>query len=235
MRLAIKPDKHIKNYSMKTTLSLLFIALSIGVNAQFTQPALPYAYGDLEPYIDAATMEIHYSKHHSGYVKKLNAAVEGTEFAKMDIAKLITTIDDKTPSGIRNNGGGVWNHTFFWESMAPKAGGEPTGAVGKAILKKWGSLDAFKEAFKKAALGQFGSGWAWLVNINGSLEIISTPNQDNPLMPVCKTKGSPLLTLDIWEHAYYLKYQNKRGDYIDNFWYVVNWPEVEKRYQKSLK
>ncbi len=218
---------------LKISLSSILLGLSFGVFAQFTQPALPYAYGDLEPYIDAQTMEIHYSKHHAGYVKKLNAAVEGTDYATMDIDQLIASVKKTTPAGVRNNAGGVWNHTFFWESMAPKAGGEPTGEVGKAILAQWESYEAFKAEFKKAALGQFGSGWAWLVLEKGSLKIVSTPNQDNPLMPASTVKGTPLLALDIWEHAYYLKYQNKRGDYIDNFWYVVNWPEVEKRYVQS--
>lgn len=220
---------------MKHTLSLILIALSFSSFAQFTQPVLPYAYNALEPYIDASTMEIHYSKHHSGYVKKLNAAVADSKYAKMTIDQLIASIDENTPVGVRNNGGGVWNHTFFWESMAPKAGGTPEGTIGKAITDKWGSYENFKTAFKKAALGQFGSGWAWLVNTKDGLEIISTPNQDNPLMPAVKAKGTPLLALDVWEHAYYLKYQNKRGDYIDNWWYVVNWPMVEKRYQACKK
>lgn len=220
---------------IKTVLSILMLVLSVHVFAQFTQPELPYAYNALEPYIDAQTMEIHYSKHHTGYVEKLNVAVEGSDYSKMDIDKLITSITDETPIGVRNNSGGVWNHTFFWESMAPNAGGEPSGEIGKAILAKWGTFDAFKVEFKKAALSQFGSGWAWLVINNGNLKVISTANQDNPLMPVCSVKGTPLLALDVWEHAYYLKYQNKRGDYIDNFWFVVNWPEVEKRYLQSLK
>jgi len=220
---------------IKTVLSILLLTLGVNVFAQFTQPELPYAYNALEPYIDAQTMEIHYSKHHAGYVKNLNAAAEGTDYAKMDIDKLVFSITNETPAGVRNNAGGVWNHTFFWASMAPNAGGEPAGEIGKAIVAKWGTFDAFKAEFKKAALGQFGSGWAWLVINNGNLEIVSTANQDNPLMPVCSVKGTPLLALDVWEHAYYLKYQNKRGDYIDNFWFVVNWPEVEKRYQQNLK
>lgn len=220
---------------MRYLLSFTLLFAALQVFSQFTQPALPYGYGDLTPYIDAQTMEIHYSKHHSGYVKKLNAAVDNTEYAKMNIDDLIKNISDETPVGIRNNGGGVWNHIFFWNCMAPNAGGNPEGELAKAIDKKWGSFEAFKKAFKSAALGQFGSGWAWLVLHNGDLEIVSTPNQDNPLMPAVKVKGTPLLALDIWEHAYYLKYQNKRGDYIDNFWFIVNWPKVAQRYATYLK
>jgi Fe-Mn family superoxide dismutase len=220
---------------MKTIVSIYLIVLSMTSLAQFTQPELPYKYSDLEPYIDAATMEIHYSKHHAGYVANLNNAAKGTAFEKMSIDELITKIDGNTPAGVRNNAGGTWNHTFFWESMAPKAGGEPGGDLGKALIAQWGSLDAFKAEFKKAALGQFGSGWAWLVIKNGKLSIVSTPNQDNPLMPVASVSGTPLLGIDVWEHAYYLKYQNKRADYVDNFWSVVNWNKVEARFKSSSK
>jgi Fe-Mn family superoxide dismutase len=215
---------------MKTLLSIILVFLSLLGIAQYTQPVLPYTYSELEPYIDAATMEIHYGKHHKAYVDNLNKTVVGSGMEKMQLYDLIAKIDGETPVAIRNNAGGAWNHTFFWNCMAPKAGGEPTGEIGAAIIAKWGTYDAFKAEFKKAALGQFGSGWAWLVFTGGALEIVATPNQDNPLMAASAVKGTPLLCIDVWEHAYYLKYKNKRGDYIDNFWFVVNWPKVESRY-----
>ncbi len=221
---------------MKTLFNTLLLAFwGIAAFAQFTQPALPYAYNALEPYIDAATMEIHYSKHHKAYVDNLNKAVVGTEYEKMTIDQLTGAITESTPAPIRNNGGGVWNHTFFWNCMAPNSGGNPTGALADAITTQWGDVAKFKEAFKKAALGQFGSGWAWLVVADKKLAIVATPNQDNPLMPVSSVKGTPVLAIDVWEHAYYLKYQNKRGDYVDQFWNVVDWKTVEKRYTEALK
>ncbi|HEU5004542.1 MAG TPA: superoxide dismutase [Candidatus Saccharimonadales bacterium] len=196
----------------------------------FTLPDLPYSFDALEPHIDAKTMEIHHDKHHATYVEKLNAALEGHEdLQKMDIVELITSLD-KVPENIRtavhNNAGGHANHSFFWDVMSPDGGGEPGGELAEAINKTFGSFEDFKAKFKEAAAGRFGSGWAWLTYRNGSLEICSTPNQDSTVMDDPDNK--PLLGLDVWEHAYYLKYQNKRPDYIDAFWNVVNWPQVEK-------
>ncbi len=214
--------------------TLIFTIMSTATFAQITQPALPYAYNALEPYIDAATMEIHYSRHHAAYVTNLNNALPGSALEGKSLDQIIAATDASTPAAIRNNGGGTWNHTFFWNIMGPNAGGQPGGDLAKAIEAKWGSFDNFKAEFKKAALGQFGSGWAWLIVSNGQLAISATPNQDNPLMPVAAVKGQPVLGIDVWEHAYYLKYQNKRADYVDNFWGVVNWPAVEKLYKAAL-
>jgi Fe-Mn family superoxide dismutase len=198
--------------------------------ASFVQPKLPYAYNALEPYIDAKTMEIHYSKHHAGYTAKLNNAVKGTKYCKMPIEKVLKNMDMKN-AALRNNAGGYYNHNLFWEIMGPKKGGKPKGELAKAIDKSFGSFDKFKAEFSKAAATQFGSGWAWLnVDENKKLSICSTPNQDNPLMPGTKCKGKPILTLDVWEHAYYLKYQNKRGDYIDAFFNVINWDKVASKF-----
>lgn len=192
-------------------------------------PKLSYDYNALEPYIDAQTMEIHYTKHHGGYTSKLNAAIEGTELADLSIEEILKNIS-KHSVGVRNNGGGFYNHTLFWDVMSPNAGGEPTGDLLDAINKEFGSFPKFKEIFNNAAATRFGSGWAWLVNQGGKLVVSSTPNQDNPLMDVADVKGTPILGLDVWEHAYYLKYQNKRLDYIDAFWNVVNWDQVAKRF-----
>ena len=198
-------------------------------------PALPYAYVALEPYIDAATMEIHHTKHHQGYTTKLNAALEEAELANEDLEDLFTKISE-LPKGIRNNGGGYYNHKLFWTILSPKGGGEPTGAVAKAITDAYGSFEAFKEAFDAAAATRFGSGWAWLiVGEDKKVKVTSTPNQDNPLMDVADDKGTPILGLDVWEHAYYLNYQNKRPEYISAFWKLLNWDEVEKRYQEAIK
>ena len=198
-------------------------------------PALPYAYVALEPYIDAATMEIHHTKHHQGYTTKLNAALEEAELANEDLVSLFTKISE-LPKGIRNNGGGYYNHKLFWTILSPKGGGEPTGAVAKAINDAYGSFEAFKDAFDAAAATRFGSGWAWLiVGEDKKVKVTSTPNQDNPLMDVADDKGTPILGLDVWEHAYYLNYQNKRPEYIGAFWKLVNWDEVEKRYQEAIK
>ena len=198
-------------------------------------PALPYAYVALEPYIDAATMEIHHTKHHQGYTTKLNAALEEAELANEDLEDLFTKISE-LPKGIRNNGGGYYNHKLFWTILSPKGGGEPTGAVAKAITDAYGSFEAFKEAFDAAAATRFGSGWAWLiVGEDNKVKVTSTPNQDNPLMDVADDKGTPILGLDVWEHAYYLNYQNKRPEYIGAFWKLVNWDEVEQRYQEAIK
>ncbi len=195
----------------------------------FELPKLPYAYDALEPYIDAQTMEIHHSKHHGGYTKKLNAAIEGTAMENQSIEELLANAS-KNGTAVRNNGGGYYNHNLFWEIMSPDGGGKPEGKLMDAISKDFGSFEKFKEEFSNAAAARFGSGWAWLINQNGKLVIASTPNQDNPLMDVTDVKGTPIMGLDVWEHAYYLKYQNKRPDYIDAFWNVVNWAEVSKRF-----
>jgi superoxide dismutase, Fe-Mn family len=195
----------------------------------FTLPALPYASNALEPYFDTMTMEIHHGRHHNAYVTNLNAAIAGTEHENKTIEELVANAG-ALGGPVRNNGGGHWNHTFFWEQLAVNEGGKPAGDLAAAIDAKWGSLDAFKEEFKKAGLGRFGSGWAWLIVKDGDLAISSTPNQDNPLMDVAEVKGTPILGLDVWEHAYYLKYQNKRPDFIDAFWNVVNWDKVAERY-----
>ncbi|MBW2960208.1 superoxide dismutase [Mesonia aestuariivivens] len=199
----------------------------------FEQPKLKYAFDALEPNIDKETMEIHYGKHHAGYTKKLNAAVEGTDLDGKNIENILMNLD-KSNTAVRNNGGGFFNHNLFWEVMSPNGGGKPTGELEKAIEEAYGSFDAFKEEFAKAAAGQFGSGWAWLcVHEGGKVEICSTPNQDNPLMPGIGCGGTPILGLDVWEHAYYLKYQNKRPEYIDAFFNVVDWEEVASKYAKS--
>lgn len=206
----------------------------------FTLPDLGYAFDALEPYIDAKTMEIHHDKHHATYVEKLNTALEGhPELQKMDIVELLTNLD-KVPEDIRttvrNNGGGHANHSFFWDIMGPNSGGEPSGELAGAINKTFGSFEDFKAKFKEAAAGRFGSGWAWLCAQDGKLHICSTPNQDSTVME--DKNHAPLLGLDVWEHAYYLKYQNKRPDYIDAWWNVVKWPQVEKYFgmlkQKKL-
>ena len=196
----------------------------------FTLPSLPYDFAALEPHIDAKTMEIHHGKHHQTYVNNLNAAIEkAPELAKKSLDDLMRNVN-KAPeavrTAIRNNGGGHWNHSMFWQIMAPKAGGEPGGNLGGAIKSTFGDFAKFREQFSAAGVGRFGSGWAWLINTGGKLSITSTPNQDNPLMDSQKA----ILGLDVWEHAYYLKYQNRRPDYIAAWWNVVNWKEVEKRF-----
>lgn len=198
---------------------------SASLMAPYSQKPLPYDFGALEPSIDKMTMEIHYGKHHAGYVTKLNDAVKGTEYEKMSLTDIFKNIS-KAPEAIRNNGGGHWNHTFFWDAMAPGKGGTPTGAIAEAINGQFGSFDKFKEAFGKEATGRFGSGWAWLVASDGKLALGSSPNQDNPLMDISEFKGTPILGIDVWEHAYYLKYQNKRADYVGAFWDVVNWDQA---------
>lgn len=196
-----------------------------------TFPELPYDYNALEPYIDAQTMELHYSKHHNGYFNKLQNAVKGTDAENMEFEAVLKNIS-KYPTGVRNNGGGHFNHSLFWNIMGKGKGGEPTGKLMDAIKQSFGSFDAFKEKFEAAAAGRFGSGWAWLiVKDDKSIAITDTPNQDNPLMDVVEENGMPILGLDVWEHAYYLKYQNKRPEYISAFWNVVNWDEVSKRYE----
>jgi superoxide dismutase, Fe-Mn family len=200
----------------------------------FTLPALPYATDALEPYIDKLTMEIHHDRHHKAYVDNLNKAIVGTVYEKMELKDILKNAG-KAPALIRNNGGGHWNHSFFWNCLAPNAGGVPTGALAEAINTKFGSFDKFKEEFTKAATTRFGSGWAWLVVKDKALSIGSTPNQDNPLMKIAEIKGEPILGLDVWEHAYYLKYQNKRADYIKAYWNLVNWAKVSEWYVMAIK
>jgi len=196
----------------------------------FTLPALPYAFNALEPHIDARTMEIHHGKHHNAYVTNLNNAIAGTDAEKLSIEEICKNIS-KYAAPVRNNGGGHFNHSLFWTIMAPNAGGAPTGKLADAINATFGNFDEFKTKFAAAGAGRFGSGWAWLIKDgSGKLQITSTPNQDNPLMDVAEVKGTPLLGLDVWEHAYYLNYQNRRPDYITAFWNVVNWNEVAKRF-----
>lgn len=196
----------------------------------FTLDPLPYANDALEPNIDAMTMEIHHDRHHQAYVNNLNAAVEGTDLAGKTIEELMASVSTLS-TAVRNNGGGHWNHSFFWKTLSPNGGGAPVGELAKAIDAKFGSFDAFKAEFKKAAGGRFGSGWAWLiVTAGGELAVTSTPNQDNPLMDLAETKGTPVIGLDVWEHAYYLKYQNKRPDYVDAYWNVVDWNAAEANY-----
>jgi len=199
----------------------------------FELPSLPYALNALEPHIDARTMEIHHSKHHAAYVNNLNAAIAGTEAENMNILDLMSNMSKFSPA-VRNNGGGHLNHSLFWTIMGPNGGGAPTGKLAEAIEKDLGGLEKFKEEFTKAATTRFGSGWAWLYVSNGKLAIGSTPNQDNPLMDVADIHGAPILGIDVWEHAYYLNYQNRRPDYIQAFFNVINWSEVEKLYLASI-
>jgi Fe-Mn family superoxide dismutase len=193
----------------------------------FELPQLPYAYDALEPHIDARTMEIHHSKHHNAYTTNLNAAVAGTDMEGMTIEEILKICKDKP--AVRNNGGGFWNHNLFWQVMSPNGGGEPTGELADAIHSAFGSFANFKEEFSKAGATRFGSGWAWLCVTDGKLEVCSTANQDNPLMGE-GCSGTPILALDVWEHAYYLLYQNRRPDYINAFFNVINWDEVARRY-----
>lgn len=194
---------------------------------QFAQVPLPYAYAALEPNIDAMTMEIHYTRHHATYIKNVNDAIVAESIGFASEIEFFANIS-KVSAKARNNGGGAWNHNFFWQVMKP-GGGAPVGKVADAINAAFGSFEKFKEQFSQAAVGRFGSGWAWLVSEDGKLKIGSTPNQDNPMMDASELKGTPLLCLDVWEHAYYLKYQNKRADYVATWWNVVNWDEVSKR------
>jgi superoxide dismutase, Fe-Mn family len=195
----------------------------------FTLPTLPYAYEALAPHIDTTTMQIHHGKHHQAYIDNLNKAIAGTEHENKTIEVLVKDAGSISPA-VRNNGGGHWNHSFFWESLAPNAGGTPTSALADAITAAFGSFDAFKEKFAAAGMTRFGSGWAWLIIKDGKLEVSSTPNQDNPLMNVADVKGTPILGCDVWEHAYYLNYQNRRADYLAAFWHVVNWAKVAERF-----
>jgi Fe-Mn family superoxide dismutase len=195
----------------------------------FELPHLPYAYDALEPHIDARTMEIHHSKHHNAYVTNLNAAIAGTDLEGKSIEDLMKNLDMNNMA-VRNNGGGHYNHTLFWEIMSPNGGGLPTGELAAAIAAAFGSFDAFKAEFSKAGATRFGSGWAWLCVKDGKLEVCSTPNQDNPLMPGVACGGQPILGMDVWEHAYYLHYQNRRPDYMEAFFNVIDWAEVAKRF-----
>jgi len=196
----------------------------------FELPKLPYAYDALEPAIDAKTMEIHYTKHHGAYTAKLNDAVNGSDLEGKTIEEIMAGVS-VLPVGVRNNGGGYYNHSLFWELLKPGGSKEPEGELLEAIKDSFGSFDNFKEAFTKAAQTRFGSGWAWLIKQGDSLAVTSTANQDNPLMDVVEDKGTPILGLDVWEHAYYLKYQNRRPEYIEAFWNVINWDEVAKRFK----
>jgi Fe-Mn family superoxide dismutase len=195
----------------------------------FTLAPLPYSHDALEPHIDTTTMQIHHGKHHQAYVDNLNKAIAGTPNESKSIEELVAVAGSISPA-VRNNGGGHWNHTFFWESLAPGAGGSPTGALADAINEAFGSFDGLKEKMNNAGMTRFGSGWAWLIKgADGKLAVTSTPNQDNPLMDVAEVKGTPLLGVDVWEHAYYLKYQNRRAEYLNAFWNVINWDKVASR------
>jgi len=198
----------------------------------FELPQLPYAYDALEPHIDARTMEIHHSKHHNGYTSKLNAAIEGTDLAGKSIEEICTGMDMNN-AGVRNNGGGYYNHNQFWTAMSPNGGGTPTGELADAIDSAFGNFDEFKALFSAAAGTRFGSGWAWLCVKDGKLEVCSSANQDNPLMPGIGCGGTPILGLDVWEHAYYLNYQNRRPDYIDAFFNLINWDEIATRFAEA--
>jgi superoxide dismutase, Fe-Mn family len=206
---------------------------TIGVkqDGKFVLPKLEYAYSALEPNIDARTMEIHYSKHHAAYTNNLNNLI-GTDAGKLTIEQIMSEIS-KYPAGVRNNGGGYYNHNLFWSILSPSGGGKPTGALLKAIEADFGTFESFKEKLSAAAANRFGSGWAWLVKSEGKLVVTSTPNQDNPLMDIAEIKGIPILALDVWEHAYYLNYQNRRADYIAAFWNIVDWKAVSENFDKA--
>jgi len=198
----------------------------------FTLPALPYAFDALEPHIDTQTMQIHHGKHHQAYVDNLNKAIADTEHENKSLEELIANAGKISPA-VRNNGGGHWNHSFFWKILAPKAGGKPSGKLADAINSTFGSFESFQEKFNNAGITRFGSGWAWLILKDGKLEITSTPNQDNPLMDVADVKGKPILGVDVWEHAYYLKYQNRRPDYLKAVWNVIDWKNVDANFSKG--
>ena len=205
----------------------------------FTVPNLAYGFDALEPHIDTQTMQIHHGKHHAAYVNNLNKAIEGKKDFEAksieDFIAHISAVPENIRTAVRNNGGGHYNHSMFWETIGPKAGGQPNGELAGAIKSDFGSFEAFKEKFATAAATRFGSGWAWLIVTSGKLAVCSTPNQDNPLMDVTEVKGKPILGIDVWEHAYYLKYQNRRPDYIAAFWNVINWNAVAKRYRSLLQ
>jgi Fe-Mn family superoxide dismutase len=200
----------------------------------FTLPPLPYAFNALEPHIDAQTMQIHHDKHHQAYVDNLNKAIAGTENEKKSLEELVAGAGKISPA-VRNNGGGHWNHSFFWEILGPNGGGQPSGKLADAINQTFGSFDVLKEKVNAAGATRFGSGWAWLIVKDGKLEVSSTPNQDNPLMDVAEVKGKPILGIDVWEHAYYLKYQNRRPEYLTNIWNAINWNKVAEHFDKASK
>lgn len=200
----------------------------------FTLAPLPYAHDALEPHIDTATMQIHHGKHHQAYVDNLNKAIAGTPHENKSLEELLAAAGTISPA-VRNNGGGHWNHTFFWNILSANAGGNPSGKLSEAINSTFGSFEAFKEKLNAAGVARFGSGWAWLLVKDGKLEVTSTPNQDNPLMDVAEVKGTPILGVDVWEHAYYLKYQNRRAEYLNAFWNVINWKKVEELYESAVK
>jgi Fe-Mn family superoxide dismutase len=193
-------------------------------------PPLAYDYAALEPNIDARTMEIHYTKHHGAYTTNLNNALTGSEWQSLKIEEVMAIIS-KLPVAVRNNGGGYYNHSLFWKIMSPAGGGQPAGDLGAAINNQFGSFEKFRELFTQAAMTRFGSGWAWLIKSGNELKVTSTPNQDNPLMDIAEVKGIPILGIDVWEHAYYLKYQNRRNEYVGAFWNVINWEEVTRRFK----
>lgn len=198
----------------------------------FTLPPLPYAPEALEPHIDTQTMQIHHGKHHQAYVDNLNKAIAGTEHENKSLEELVASAGSITPA-VRNNGGGHWNHTFFWQILAPGNGSAPTGSLLEAINSTFGSLEALKEKVNAAGTTRFGSGWAWLISRDGKLEVTSTPNQDNPLMDVAEVKGKPVLGIDVWEHSYYLKYQNRRPEYLGAIWNVINWRKVAENFEAA--
>ncbi len=223
------PEEEVKNVPMGNPADVI---ANVGA---FKIPLLPYSYDALEPYLDAKTMEIHYSKHHLSYTNKLNEVVAGTELEKLTIEEILKSLDLENKT-LRNNAGGFYNHNLFWISMSSKGGGEPTGSLNTAINKDFGSFSDFKNQFTEVANKQFGSGWAWLVtDKTGKLSIVATANQDNPLMPNIGVSGTPILALDVWEHAYYLKYQNKRNNYVEAFFKVIDWKSAQKRYDESVK
>ncbi len=230
--------KVIRQLSLSALMAATIFCTSVTfVNATETKigefPALPYAYDALEPHIDAETMQIHHQRHHQAYYNNLLKALEGKSYAEASLTELFNQMDT-LPDAVRNNAGGHFNHSLFWQVLSPNGGGEPKEALKTQIEADFGSFSAFQEAFAKASMGRFGSGWAWLiVDPTGQLKIVSTANQDNPLMSTAETKGTPILGLDVWEHAYYLKYQNKRADYIEAYWHVVNWDEVAKRFEAA--
>lgn len=220
-------------YSWINRLFYIWVSTNIKTKIMaFELPSLKYDYNALEPNIDARTMEIHHGKHHAGYTSKLNAAIDGTELADKSIEEILVAGFDN--GAVRNNGGGYFNHTLFWEIMSPNGGGEPTGEIADAINSSFGSFGDFKTAFSNAAATRFGSGWAWLCVKNGKLEVCSSANQDNPLMPGIGCGGNPILGLDVWEHAYYLNYQNRRPDYISAFFNVIDWATVTEKYKAAL-
>ncbi|MBN1131726.1 MAG: superoxide dismutase [Bacteroidales bacterium] len=223
--------------SLLTSFTIPGDRVKAGLTGQtgFQQPELNYAFDALEPYIDRRTMELHYSKHHAGYTQKLNEALGREGITEDNILRILENISSYG-AAVRNNGGGYYNHNLYWNFMSPEGGGTPRGKIGKAIRKQFGSFEAFKEQFSSVAASHFGSGWAWLiVKPNGQLQVVSTPNQDNPLMDVSEVKGSPVLNIDVWEHAYYLNYQNQRARYIEAYWNIIDWDYVEHLYREAVQ